>query len=51
MGADASVANKMLTEEGFYVGCERSHGCSPCAKFSVTTAMSRKSSGVVSRYQ
>ena len=39
MWANTSVANKIVTEESFYVGCERSHGCPPCTKFSVTTAM------------
>src|SRR5579864_5832437 len=49
--ASATVAGKMLAEEGFHVRCEGSQGCPPCRKLSVTIAISRRSSGVVSRYQ
>src|ERR1035441_8079658 len=49
--AGATVADKMLGEECFHVRCEGSHGRPPCTKFSAMTAMSSRSSGVVSRYQ
>src|SRR5258707_14083479 len=49
--ASTTVTDKMLAEECLHVRCEGSHGRPPCMKLSATTAMSRRSSGVVSRYQ
>ena len=49
--ASATVAGQMLAEESFHVRCEGSQGRPPCRKLSVTIAISRRSSGVVCRYQ
>ena len=51
MLASATVANKMLAEECLHVRCEGTHGLPLCVKLSATTAISARSSGVVSRYQ
>src|ERR1700756_203876 len=49
--ASTTVANKMLAEECLHVRCEGPHGLPPCMKLSATTAISPRSSGVLSRYQ